>query len=393
MSEFSLTQQKGNGYLRHNNRDFSSDNIKKERTKDNITLKKQTLQDAYEECFGKSVADYNAKQKRSDRQIDDYFKSMFNHSANEIASQSVLTAKDKTNSFYEDIVQIGDKDNCNVTSDNGNIACLCLLEYAEGFQERNPNFHVFNSVIHMDEQTPHLHLDYIPIATGYSKGMAVRNGYNKALESMGYKGADGFKKWRENEREVFGEICAKHGLQPQKAEKNRGKTYTPEQYKQIISEAEAQSSILMQNARDILEQAEEKDRIIQEKAKMIDDELQKHKQYSQTLDRLVTECQSDIIRDRVAKTLANAPVTHSEVYESNVSPITPETPVRASESVTRDDTAKYFEEKRNIENMFAEKRKQEELEKRKYRQEELEKILKGSIFNAPVITKDDDRQY
>lgn len=54
-----------------------------------------------------------------------------------------------------------------------------------GFQARNLNFHVFNAVLHMDEATPHLHIDYIPIRH-YKRGVDTQNGIAQALKEMGY---------------------------------------------------------------------------------------------------------------------------------------------------------------------------------------------------------------
>lgn len=238
----SVCQQKGKGNLRHNNRIFTSNNVNVDRTKDNIVLKQQTLQDAYNECFGQATAEYNAKQKRKGRRITDYYQSLFGVSADSAEANSVLQSKEKTKSFYEDIVQIGDMHDTGCVSNPqaAEKAKQALIEYANGFAERNPRFHVFNAVIHMDEATPHLHIDYIPVASGYSRGLTVQNGYNRALEQMGFTGDYGFKRWREKERDVFCEICKSYGLdpKPKELEESRDYTYTPDEYRRLMRKAE-----------------------------------------------------------------------------------------------------------------------------------------------------------
>lgn len=256
-----ISQVKGKGYLRHNNRDFISDNIDPARIKDNIIFKQQSLQDAYNDCFGDALEDYNAKQKRQDRKINDYFTHLFGKDPNDILSSRVLRTNDTnpTKSFYEDLVQVGDKNTCGIGSDNANIAKQALIDYMQGnaalgipsYQERNPNLKVFNAVLHMDEATPHLHIDYIPIATGYKRGLTVQNGYNRALEQMGYDGANGFKDWRAKERDVFRDICTSYGLdiKPKEQEENRGISYDVAEYKQIILQAEVDASEIRVTAR------------------------------------------------------------------------------------------------------------------------------------------------
>lgn len=257
----SVCQQKGKGNLRHNNRLFISDNVDHDRINDNVILKQQTLQDAYNECFGQALSDYNAKQKRKDRKITDYFQSVFGVSAQSAKANSVLQSDDKTKSFYEDIVQIGDLHDTGIKSNSktAELAKQALIVYANGFEERNPCFHVFNSVIHMDEATPHLHIDYIPVANGYKRGMETQNGYNRALEQMGYIGDDSFKQWREKERDVFREICRSYGLdpKPKEEEQSRGHTFEPDEYRNLMREAEGKIQKANERASKINERASE----------------------------------------------------------------------------------------------------------------------------------------
>lgn len=156
MGAKTISFPKGKGHLTHNNRDFISKNVVPERTSWNRIYMQESLEQAYEKCFGQALMDYNATQKRKDRRKENYLKEIEN-SGN----------KEKT--FYENIVQIGKKEDTSVVDADGNlteeakVAIEILEQYAKTFQERNPNLYLFNCVMHLDEATPHLHIDYIPV--------------------------------------------------------------------------------------------------------------------------------------------------------------------------------------------------------------------------------------
>lgn len=228
MSEKRISHCQGKGSLTHNNRKFNAKNVDDTRTKDNIIFVQQPIEEAYEHLFGAAVERYNAKQKRPDRKITTtYYERVFKRKI----SQSVVTAADKRKSFYEDVVQIGDMKNTGIGTPDADIAIACLTEYMEGFQERNPNFYVFNAVLHLDEATPHLHIDYIPVGH-YKMGVDTQNGIAQTLKEMGYgSGKDTISRWREAECKVLTEICNRHGIQIAAPEKSRG-SLTVEQYKE-----------------------------------------------------------------------------------------------------------------------------------------------------------------
>lgn len=228
MSEKRLSHCQGKGSLTHNNRKFNAKNVDDTRTKNNIIFTQKPIEEAYERLFGAAVERYNAKQKRADRKIKT---SYFQHIFKRDISQSVVTAADKRKSFYEDVVQIGDMKNTGIGTPDAEIAAACLTEYMQGFQKRNPNFYVFNAVLHLDEATPHLHIDYIPVGH-YNSGVDTRNGIAQALKEMGYgSGKETIARWREAECKVLTEICARHGIQIAAPEKSRG-SLTVEQYKE-----------------------------------------------------------------------------------------------------------------------------------------------------------------
>ena len=227
---------KGKGSLRHNNREFIANNIDEARVPWNTVYIQKPLQEAYEEIFGNAVSEYNAKQKRSDRKIDDYLTKIKNSGNNE-------------KQFYETVVQIGKRDDTGVLDENGNlseaakVARDILDEYARTFQERNPNLILFNAVLHMDEATPHLHLDYIPVAHGYKTGLSTRNSLTKGLQEMGIapavsKSDTETMHWQERERAYISELCKEHEIEIEVLGVDRDSYSIPE-YKQAMREKEA----------------------------------------------------------------------------------------------------------------------------------------------------------
>lgn len=235
-----FTKGTGDSDLMHDTREHIADNVDVNRIKDNVVLKRETLKSAYETCFGAAAAEYDGKQKRKDRKINDYFKYLFGVSASDKQkSRNILINKDKCKSFYENVVQIGDMYNTGIKNDPkaANLAKQALIAYFNGdpklgiesYAKRNPQFYVFEASVHMDESTPHLHLCYVPIATGYQRGMKVQNGHDKALKQMGF---ERHTDYINHEREVFREICKSYGLEPREKEdeKGRGHTYTTYEY-------------------------------------------------------------------------------------------------------------------------------------------------------------------
>ena len=244
---------KGRGHLTHNNRDFICNNVVPERTAWNRIYMQESLKDAYEKCFGQALRDYNATQKRKDRQKNDYLKEIEN-SGN----------KEKT--FYENIVQIGKKTDTPVADENGvmteaaKAAIEVLDRYARTFQERNPNLYLFNCVMHLDEATPHLHIDYIPVAHGYKNGMKTRNSLTKAFQQMGFAKAVSRKQnetvaWQEREREYLTELCREQGIEIEVLGVQRDNLSLPE-YKAAMREVEQleQQAAVLDKRNEALEQ-------------------------------------------------------------------------------------------------------------------------------------------
>ena len=140
----------------------------------NIDYCNEPIKKIYHELFDDALKRYNEKQTRADRRIENYYEKIRN------------SKQEKP--FHELILQIGDKDNMSAESENGQLARQVLDEYYRGFQERNPNLKVFSAHLHMDEATPHLHIDFVPFTTGSKSGLDTRVSLKQALAAQGFKG-------------------------------------------------------------------------------------------------------------------------------------------------------------------------------------------------------------
>ena len=231
MSKASISFVTGKGAIGHNNREFIHDNVDESRVKDNINYKEEKLHIAYEKCFGEAVESYNKKQTRNDRKINNYMKQIKDSGNNEKL-------------FYENVIQVGDKYSHGFGSGNEQQAIGILDEYAKSFQERNPNLYVFNMKMHLDEASPHLHIDYIPVATGYKRGLDTRNSLTKAHANMGIPKGTGRNnnstmKWQEREKEYLKEIAKDHKLEIINKKTDR-KHLTVDEYKIYAEQIEKQ---------------------------------------------------------------------------------------------------------------------------------------------------------
>lgn len=231
MSGVAISFVTGSGALDHNNRKYIHDNVDPNRIKDNINYKEESLEKAYEKCFGNSVEEYNQKQTRNDRKIKNYMKQIKDSGNNEKL-------------FYENIIQVGDKYSHGFGSGNEKQAIDILNKYAKEFQERNSNLYVFNMKMHLDEASPHLHIDYILVAKGYKRGLETRNSLTKAHQNMGIAKGTGRNdnstmKWQERGKKYIKEIAKDHNLEIINKNTDR-KHLTVEEYKIYADKIEKQ---------------------------------------------------------------------------------------------------------------------------------------------------------
>lgn len=164
----------GKGSVNHNSRKFKAENVDAERSHLNVDYCNESIKKVYHKLFDEVLQRYNEEQTRADRRIDDYYEKIRN------------SKQEKP--FHELILQIGDKGNMNAESENGQLAKRILDEYYREFQARNPNLYVFSAHLHMDEATPHLHIDFVPFTTGSKRGLDTRVSLKQALAAQRFKG-------------------------------------------------------------------------------------------------------------------------------------------------------------------------------------------------------------
>ena len=193
----------GKGSVNHNTRTFSAKNVDEERSKDNVQFYHTDIKEVYHQIFDEALERYNEKQDRNDRKIENYYEKIRR------GKQEKL--------FHEVIFQIGNKDDMNARSDDGKLAKEILTEFIERFQDRNPNLRVFSAHLHMDEETPHLHIDFVPFIRNSKRGLDTRVSLKGALKEQGFKGgtrgATEWNQWIESEKRALSKVMERHGVQ------------------------------------------------------------------------------------------------------------------------------------------------------------------------------------
>ena len=196
----------GKGSVNHNSRKFHAKNTDPERSCLNVEYCNENIKDVYHELFDEALARYNEKQTRSDRRIDDYY-------------EKIRSGKQEK-PFHEIILQIGDKDNMGAKTENGRLAAKVLDKYMRDFQRRNPTLRVFSAYLHMDEATPHLHIDFVPYTTGSRRGFDTRVSLKQALSALGFKGGTRreteLNQWVAYEKEQLAAVMLEHGIEWEK---------------------------------------------------------------------------------------------------------------------------------------------------------------------------------
>ena len=193
----------GQGSVNHNSRKFHAKNTDPERSHLNVTYCQENIKTVYHELFDEALERYNAKQTRADRRIEDYY-------------EKIRSGKQEK-PFHEIILQVGNRDDMSADSEEGQLAAAVLDEYMKGFQERNPQLRVFSAHLHMDEATPHLHIDFVPFTTGSKRGLDTRVSLKQALAAQGFKGGTRgdteWRQWGRSEKERLSLVMERHGIE------------------------------------------------------------------------------------------------------------------------------------------------------------------------------------
>lgn len=192
----------GKGSVNHNSRKFHAKNTDPERSHLNVEYCNENIKDVYHELFDEALARYNEKQTRNDRRIDDYY-------------EKIRSGKQEK-PFHEIVLQIGDRETMGAETEEGRLAAKILDEYMQGFQRRNPTLRVFSAHLHMDEATPHLHIDFVPYTTGSKRGLDTRVSLKQALMALGFKGGTRqeteLNQWVMAEKQQLAAIMLEHGI-------------------------------------------------------------------------------------------------------------------------------------------------------------------------------------
>ena len=241
----SISIELGKGVLDHNNRKFIAENVDRERTKNNVEFKNISLEEAYHILFDNALQSYNDRQKRADRKIDNYL-------------EHIQKSKQEK-PFCEIIVQVGNHNDMGVGSHNESLAKAILEDYMRSFESRNPNLFVFNATLHMDEATPHLHIDFIPFTTESKRGLDTRVSMKQALARQGFRGSGRsdteVMAWLQSEKEALASIMERHDVEWEHQGNQREHLsvleYKKEQRSKEVAELENEIEALITTAKDL----------------------------------------------------------------------------------------------------------------------------------------------
>jgi len=198
-----ISAEVGKGSVNHNSRKFKAANVDPERTHLNVEYCNEPIKQVYHKLFDEALERYNEKQTRSDRRIENYY-------------EKIRTGKQEK-PFHELIIQIGNRDDTGSGTEIGEQAKAALDEYYQGFRERNPNLYVFYPHLHMDEATPHIHIDFVPFTTGSKRGLDSRVSLKQALAAQGFRGgtrgATEWNPWVLSEKKELAIAMFRHGFE------------------------------------------------------------------------------------------------------------------------------------------------------------------------------------
>ncbi|MDA1980641.1 plasmid recombination protein, partial [Bacillus cereus] len=192
--------------IKHNNRTMSekekerNSHIDYSKSNENKYLVQKNLKGLYQEEFGEALEKYNAKQKRSDRKIDDYYKHIQSSKKTSLQQEMIIQVGDLT-----DIIRNADYERANEI----------LLEWFKDFEKRNPNLKVYNAVIHNDETSPHMHLNFVPVASGYKRGLEKQVSFDRAITQQDptLDKTRPFDDWREKQVKLLGEMLKERSIE------------------------------------------------------------------------------------------------------------------------------------------------------------------------------------
>lgn len=199
----SISIELGKGALNHNSRIFNTPNTNPERSHLNKEYINDNIKNVYHELFDEAVERYNSKQTRNDRKVKNYYEKICNGK--------------QEKPFHEIVVQIGNKNDFGIGKQTTGLAEKALDDYVSTFQKRNPYLRVFSAHMHLDEATPHLHIDFVPFTTGSKRGLDTRVSLKQALANQGFVGngreETEWALWVNSEKESLAESMFKFNIE------------------------------------------------------------------------------------------------------------------------------------------------------------------------------------
>lgn len=228
----SMTIRNGRGSHRHNVRDYIEmpEHIDVSLSHMNETLVDVPLWQFYRDTFQPAIDEYNAQQKRADRKIPDAMQYLKDIQAE--------TGDKARKPYYETFVQIGDRNDTGIT--DCETEKTVLKKFIKEWDKRNPHMKMIGAYIHADESngTIHAHIDWVPVADDYQRGMRVQNGLKRALKQQGFEGTskkfNAYLGWQESERNALERIALQHGIERKETKRDHSdwrdkETYIAEQ--------------------------------------------------------------------------------------------------------------------------------------------------------------------
>lgn len=260
--------------IRHNNREltekeFKSDahkHIKREKSKYNIQIFKRDIKDVYHDLFDDALTAYNAKQKRKDRKIDDYYKHVQKSKNLDLQREFIVAVGNKADwekLSFEEKQEVGE----------------ALGRYVRDFNERHNNMTIYNAIVHLDESgAPHAHFNVVPTANGYKNGLSVQPSFRKALEQEGFgpSGREQFKAFRDAEIHRLHEFVHEIGIDRKAGQTNDIKDMR--EYKDAMEYIENRKSNQIVKMQREEEAHEEKMRELNERLKQQEEKILKRDQ-------------------------------------------------------------------------------------------------------------------
>ncbi|MBN2918764.1 MAG: plasmid recombination protein [Lactobacillus sp.] len=257
--------------IRHNNREltekeFRSDahkHIQREKSKYNIQIFKRDIKDVYHDLFDDALNAYNAKQKRKDRKIDDYYKHVQKSKNLDLQREFIVAVGNKADwekMNFEEKQEVGE----------------ALARYVRDFNERHDNMTIYNAIVHLDESgAPHAHFNVVPTASGYKNGLAVQPSFRKALEQEGFgpSGCEQFKAFRDAEIHRLHEFVHEIGIDRKAGQTNDIKDMR--EYKDAMEYIENRKSSQIVKMQREEKAHEEKMRELNERLKQQEEKIQK----------------------------------------------------------------------------------------------------------------------